>query len=644
MRKLLTLILAACALPACAQIFDVERERVPMSPLSGQMRFHPGDNPRWSEPGFDDSSWPLISPEKSWSEQGYQDLSGFAWYRFEIVVPHNHGQLALYTPGVYTSYQLFADGRLVGSFGGFPPRASVYVLRQRVVLLPPDHGGRMEIAIRVWHWRGWAMSHGGGLTGAPLVGDVGTLNHWAMLQDQKTFWQLSAQNYSALLCFLYCIAGFVLFVMRPKEREYLWYGLLGFCFCASPLAADYASFHDLPVLVANSLAGMLSAAGFFCFVMFVWTLLGRKDTPWIWVSACAAVLEAITLVVFPLFDLQVASVIVFATMLTTTISPMIMLIRGVRRGNPDARLLLIPQALNTLANWIDAALAALVSSGHAWAQPIQAVWSQTFHWPFPFGLYDLSIWIIVLAVLGVVVLRFARSRREEEVLKGEMDAAREVQQVLIPDAIPAVPGFKIESDYRPAGQVGGDFFQILATPQGGILIVIGDVSGKGMPAAMTVSLLVGTFRTLAHYTQSPEQILTAMNQRMLARSRGGFTTCLVLRADRDGKVTAANAGHISPYLHAHEVALENGLPLGLVADSSYREVTFELQPDAQLTILTDGIAEARSASGELFGFERTAAICTRSAKDIASVAQQFGQEDDITVVTLRLVGVDLAQV
>jgi hypothetical protein len=93
----------------------------------------------------------------------------------------------------------------------------------------------------------------------------------------------------------------------------------------------------------------------------------------------------------------------------------------------------------------------------------------------------------------------------------------------------------------------------------GVLVIIGDVSGKGMPAAMTVSLLVGTVRTLAHYTQRPAEILSAMNQRMVSRSQGGFTTCLVLKADADGLVTLANAGHITPYLIGTEVPVEGSL-------------------------------------------------------------------------------------
>jgi len=198
-----------------------------------------------------------------------------------------------------------------------------------------------------------------------------------------------------------------------------------------------------------------------------------------------------------------------------------------------------------------------------------------------------------------------------------------------------LPGFLIEAIYKPAGEVGGDFYQIVGTPQGGVLVVIGDVSGKGMPAAMTVSLLVGTVRTLAHYTQSPGEILSAMNQRMLGRSQGGFTTCLCLRADADGKLIVANAGHIAPYLNGAELAVESSLPLGLVAAASYPEAIFIFPPNTQLTLVTDGVVEARGNSGELLGFDRVAAMSCDSAGQIAKTAELFGQDDDITVLTVE---------
>jgi serine phosphatase RsbU (regulator of sigma subunit) len=210
-----------------------------------------------------------------------------------------------------------------------------------------------------------------------------------------------------------------------------------------------------------------------------------------------------------------------------------------------------------------------------------------------------------------------------------------VQQILIPDEVPSIPGFAIESYYIPAGEVGGDFFQILPAKGGGLLAVIGDVSGKGMPAAMTVSLLVGTVRTLAHYTEGPGEMLAAMNERMLGRSQGGFTTCLALRIDADETLTIANAGHLAPYLAGREVATENGLPLGLSAATEYAETTFELHGSDRLTLLTDGVVGARDSRGELMGFERTLALSTKSAERIAEATRDFGQEDDITVLTLR---------
>jgi serine phosphatase RsbU (regulator of sigma subunit) len=254
--------------------------------------------------------------------------------------------------------------------------------------------------------------------------------------------------------------------------------------------------------------------------------------------------------------------------------------------------------------------------------------------PFSVLSLDPANLLFLLAIGLVMFFRFTRVSDQQARAAAELDAAREIQQYLIPSSLPETPGLAIQSVYLPSREVGGDFFQILATPNGEVLIVIGDVSGKGMPAAMTVSLLVGTFRALANYTQSPGEILRAMNQRVTGRSHGGFTTCLVLRIDPDGAITAANAGHLPPYIDGEEINTENGLPLGLSAESTYSESTLTLAPGAQLTLLTDGIVEAQSATGELFGFDRTAAISTQSGEEIAAAAQAFGQEDDITVLTL----------
>jgi hypothetical protein len=128
-----------------------------------------------------------------------------------------------------------------------------------------------------------------------------------------------------------------------------------------------------------------------------------------------------------------------------------------------------------------------------------------------------------------------------------------------------------------------------------------------------------------------------MNLRMLARSAGGFATCLVLRVDPDGTLTIANAGHLAPYRNKAEFPLENRLPLGLDANTVYAESTSHLDKGEQLTLLTDGVVEARGKNGELFGFERTSAVATDPAESIARAAQDFGQEDDITVAITSIV-------
>src|SRR5580658_7203877 len=275
----------------------------------------------------------------------------------------------------------------------------------------------------------------------------------------------------------------------------------------------------------------------------------------------------------------------------------LLIVQGYRRGKGRDRQVAVALGLFLVVRWTLSANFTALTHAPGFVDLGGGRWAVT----------PAAIVVLGAATLVIFVRDLIEDRRAKQRLAAELEAARSVQQVLIPEEIPATPGFTIQCVYKPAGQVGGDFFQILPIKSGGVLVVIGDVSGKGMPAAMTVSLLVGTIRTLAHYTQNPSEVLGAMNQRMLTRSGGGFTTCLVLRADADGKLTIANAGHIAPYVAGKELPLENGLPLGLSAETTYAESVFELAPGQQLTLLTDGVVEARDKDGNLYGFERAAA-------------------------------------
>jgi sigma-B regulation protein RsbU (phosphoserine phosphatase) len=623
--------------------FNFDRDREPIISLNGVWRFHPGDDPDgklgWAKPDFDDSSWPLLRSNTGWGEQGYEGYSGFAWYRFKVLLPNEQRRWAISLPRLLTSYQIFADNRLIGQFGGMPPHAEYVVGFDQIFALPgglPSPGHAVTFAIRVWHWPRFPKGVSGGPTSTTRVGDVDALRTQQAYDAWGRFWSTSSGNVLMLMNLLAAFAGLFLFWMRPQDREYLWFGIYELLTGVDHLVLDYYRFHPTPQWIIFGLDLALSAASWFLFLLFIFTILnGRKN----WLFWAAATTPVVTIlgqlasrmgwIGLVQFDLiwALALVIYFCCILA-------LLYQKASRGVADAQLMLIPVALCYLCWLARILLGAWGASGHTWIY-------RDLHWffevsrrPFPYSVNDLADMLMLVAVVAVLPLRFARSRRDEERLATEMESARSVQQVLIPNEIPPVAGLAIHCVYRPAGQVGGDFFQVIPLESGGALIVVGDVSGKGMPAAMTVSLLVGTFRTLAHYTQKPSEILAAMNRRMLARSQGGFTTCIVLRIDAKGSLTVANAGHLAPYLAGREVAVENGLPLGITAETDYPEVSVQLPVGAQLTLYTDGVVEARARSGELFGFDRAAALSIQPAELIAQTAQSFGQDDDITVLTV----------
>lgn len=633
------LLLLACAGWARPQIVDLNEKRVPMADLEGLWRFNAGDDPAWANPGYDDSRWSLLFAGKAWGQQGYHGFYGVGWYRLRIIVPVNSGPLAIYFPDVEDSYQVYANGRMIGQVGELPPHAKLVDSSRNIFRIPVDAmvpGQPLVLAIRVW-----VTSIGGpdrgGLDEVPRIGDVTQITLWRSLQSHYVVAiqaGVIAELYGNILT---ALAGLGLFLLRPKERAYLWWGVSQMLWSLFIVINAWDTFRTSPSFIFVVLFyGVMALATYFQFEFYVTFLRQRRD--WLYLSTLVSIAVNLALnyyVVFAPGARSLRSLAEFSGTLTQGLIAAI-LWRGARGNKFDAILLFIPNCVMFSLHLLDSICRISVLSSAHWAQWIEHFLFHFIQWPFTFSAFDFVGTVEMFAVLVILLRSYVRSRGDEERMESELEAARAVQKVLIPNEAPTIPGFAVETVYHPASQVGGDFFQIAPVKTGGALIVIGDVSGKGMPAAMTVSLLVGTVRTLAHYTQSPGEILAAMNVRMLARSSGGFTTCLVMRVDPDGTLTAANAGHLAPYLNGVELKLENGLPLGLAADTQYVESTFRLAAPARLTLLTDGVVEARNHGGELFGFVRAAAISTESAKQIAHAAENFGQEDDITVLTLTL--------
>ncbi len=343
--------------------------------------------------------------------------------------------------------------------------------------------------------------------------------------------------------------------------------------------------------------------------------LGIRRGWWVWVNRIACAL-ALLLAWSPLLPLLYRSTIDLSELFV-----LVLIVTGFRRGNARERL--IAAALTVL--WVTRA-------------PLDPFVRRYIPMGFRIGGWRWNFGPIAMILFGAVAIAiFVREliddQREKQRLAAEFEAGRAMQQVLLGAELPSFSGLRIDSVYMPAGEVGGDFFQVLPAPDSGVLIAVGDVSGKGLRAAMTVSTILGALRALP--VVPPAKLLHTLNRALIGRLQGGLVTCCMAHIAPGGTTTIANAGHLAPYLDGEELTLESGLPLGVTTDIDYPEFTFVLAPGDTLTFLSDGVVEAQSPSGELYGFERTRALSTRSAEQIAAAAQAFGQHDDITVLTLH---------
>jgi len=660
-RWLAVVTLTACASLLAGQSFDLDRDREPVVSLDGLWRFHAGDSPVlpgtglnsagseiWAQPGFDDTDWPLLRSDKPWSDQGYADMSGYGWYRFTIHLPPGAEPKSLMLAPIITSFEVFVDGRLVGRSGDMPPhvipntRISPQVFE--LTRTGSSTSREVQVAIRVWHSPMWANYVGGGpLRGGHLAGDSRILNverkHQAVTRDSHFIDYYSYSIASGIIG----LAILCLFFIRPKEREYLWFALM--LLAQSIDSALYVSkeiyaFPPVPVYdLSDGICVALNFFAAFCFFSKVLRyharVIGRVCLALVVISPFPAVFY------WPGWATPAAS----ATMQLVCLLPAaawIFFVLGKRAlaGNLDARLLLVPTLLD-LGFYVADNVAIVLNQAGLTSLP------RILEQPLPLPPFTMQTGVFLhifflLAMLVFLIRRFALARQQEEKIALEREAGRQIQLILLPDQLDQSKYFTVECAYCPAEQVGGDFFQQIADDDGGMTIVIGDVSGKGLTAATMVSLLVGAIRAEASHGANPATLLAALNERMMGRSRGGFTTCLAARFSATGLMTVSNAGHLHPYLNGEEIELPGALPLGILGGAEYESTTIQLAAGDCITFVTDGVPEAQTRTGELFGFERTRAVSTQQADRIAQAACTFGQSDDVTVVTAEFMGAEVA--
>lgn len=243
----------------------------------------------------------------------------------------------------------------------------------------------------------------------------------------------------------------------------------------------------------------------------------------------------------------------------------------------------------------------------------------------------------------------AEQQRRAAELEQELQLARDIQQGLLLEAAPRLTGWELAAISLPARDLGGDLYDFLQLGAGVQGIMIGDVSGKGLSAALRMAVARTVFRHEARRDGAPGPTLAGVNRGVLSEIPQGMVTMLYLRLDpASGLLHVANAGHTFPLLVNGSVCeLElSGLPLGVDGDSDYCEATAEVGPGDTMILYTDGVLEAENDRGEIFSYERLHALVAANAglKPRAMVAlllntlrswSQGVQSDDVTIVVLR---------
>jgi serine phosphatase RsbU (regulator of sigma subunit)/ketosteroid isomerase-like protein len=256
-------------------------------------------------------------------------------------------------------------------------------------------------------------------------------------------------------------------------------------------------------------------------------------------------------------------------------------------------------------------------------------------------------------ISAVMEQRLEQERIERERIEQELRVARRIQQASLPKETPTLAGWQISPFYQPAREVGGDFYDFFELEDGRVGVVVGDATGKGIPAALLAEATSNMLRAVAQAldSTSPGKVLERVNETLLARIPPNmFVTCFyAILEPESGSLTYANAGHDLPYLHRNGEAEElraRGMPLGLMPGRGYEEKKTILEAGKSALFYSDGLVEAHDPKGKMFGFPRLRALVAEHAQErslgdflmeelYSFVGDGWEQEDDITLLTLK---------
>ncbi len=646
------LLLQACLLLAAtlggAQTFQTSNPGSGSVAVTGKWQFHTGDDVAWASPAFNDSGWEQLSGDQTWGSQTHPGYTGSAWYRKRIQVTGPAGKISILFPPVEDAYEIYWNGKKMGSYGSLPPHAVWWSNGHSAVYPLAEAPVDGVLALRVWKapLASTDMWGEGGLTAPPVLGNASVLARQAM---EPRYLQEHHQLPQILIGAVVLVAGLLtllLFLRDRKQWLYLWLAIYLVAEGATAFLALDAMAYGLHFTSMQLFLQGVDAVQDISLWLLLLTLFGfGRDQKWQRLTAVLAALYLVAVLIDTsvLFNWQnVGLGMQWTDAVTTAIYQLIPLyiffIVGfglARRKQMELWPVAITAFLYGMWNFV------IETSAQGGRFTRWTLSTDLRAWGLHVGSYTFSATFLLDTLLFLVLLfTVARQqymeRRRQALVEMEIKSAQEVQQVLVPEDVPAIPGYSVASIYKPATELGGDFYQVIPLDLGGALIVVGDVSGKGLKAAMVVSLIVGTLRTLVDYTQEPGEILRGLNRRLIGRTQGGFATCVAMRIEPDGSAAIATAGHFSPMRDGKELPLEGALPLGITPDATYDQIAFRMQENETLTFYTDGIVEARNGEGELFGFDRVREMSRAGSSpvQIADEASAFGQDDDITVLTL----------
>lgn len=624
-----------------SQAFDATNLTEPAT-LTGNWLVQGGDDAAFAQTGFDDSHWLPFDAAKS-PRATFPGLhTDIVWYRLHVTLAPGATGLALEERDFAGAFEVYANGTRIMSLGQLGPFRQ-FTADTRLIAPISDSqvfANSLVLAVRTHLTPAqWA--------GASPPPDPGTLVLGTESALRQSFsMSLFTDNFAdwtwAVVVFVVALLALTLFTAQRDHTEYFWTFCLGLTEVSGAVLNFLFSIQNLPVIQLLPLLVLTCSTNFLAILVY-FGFVRQRIRPWIWIyTSLACVLIALNQFasITGAFTAGVGTLSRVSEFADGAVNMFILpvgLLIALRRGNREAAIIFVPMFLSNLvdyANW-GAILIAQVPSWSAGANAFLANLHDVHIGPVAFPLEDVGGVACWLSLAAIMVFRANRASRQQAVLESQVAAAREVQQVILPEHVESIPGFRVESAYVPAQQVGGDFFQVLPTSENGLILVVGDVAGKGLPAAMLVSVLVGAIRGVAEYTEDPAELLANLNERLVGRGGGSFSTALVIRIACDGLCTLANAGHLPPYLDGREIEMPGALPLGVVSAMAYDTVQFHLSPGSRLAFYSDGVVEAQNAKGELFGFDRARAISTQPAAEIVKTAQHFGQEDDITVVTIE---------